>query len=226
MSLQHIFNISNKIQFNNRKLVGIQYSRSQIPKTEMTPTKNPWRFSISVPSQPYNSMRSVIQTIDSLDRYQPETIQLGANTGMSWMFRYQGTMTDAQVSAITVDSFTGNQLVLTNLPSVAAEAVLFEPGDFIQIGNKYYPFTSTGQVLRGSSATVTITTHRPNILTSSVVGNNIVVGSNCKIEVFCPNMPTYSLTPGAKNSSGNTLINNALVEWDSEFQFYEWLGNA
>lgn len=226
MSLQTIFNISNQIKIDRRKLVGVQYSRSQIPKTELTPTKNPWRFTITAPNQSYYDMKTVLQQLDTLDRYLPETIQLGGNANMNWMFAYRGEMSAGDISSLSILSFVGNQLVLTGMPSLTATQVMFEAGDMIQIDGQYYPFTSTTQILRGNASTVTIITHRPNILTSSVIGSGIVAGSDCRIQVFCPNMPTYTLTPGARIVRNGVLLNNAIVQWDSEFQIYEWLGNA
>lgn len=226
MSLQTIFNISNKLKIDRRKLVGVQYSRSQIPKTELTPTKNPWRITLTAPDQSYYEMRSVLQQLDTLDRYQPEVIQLGGNANMNWMFRYQGVMTPSDITGLSVVSFVGNQLTITGLPGLGPTEVLFEKGDFIQIGSNYYPFTSTTQVLRGSGLTVTITTHRPNILTNDVTSNSITVGSDCRIAVFCPNMPTYTLIPGARRVVDGVILNNAIVQWDSDFQLYEWLGDA
>jgi hypothetical protein len=40
-------------------------------------------------------------------------------------------------------------------------------------------------------------------------------------------MPTYSLSPGGyqKNSSG-VVVGNALINFDSEFDLYEWVGTT
>jgi hypothetical protein len=175
----------------------------------------------------YNEARSLMEAIDTLDRYTPQTITFGNVSCLNWIFRYQGAMTSGQINTITVQSFTGNQLVLTGLPTVGSSTVLFEPNDLIQIGTNPYPFTSTTQILRGSGSTVTITTNRPNIISSSVVGLGITVGNACQFRVFCPNMPTYSLSPGGyqKNSSG-VVVGNALINFDSEFDLYEWVGTT
>jgi hypothetical protein len=138
-------------------------------------------------------------------------------------------MNTGQISTITVQSFIGDQLVLTGLPGVGAGTVLFQPNDLIQIGGlgvNPYPFTSTTQILRGSSGTVTVTTSRPNIITGSVTGSGIIVGNNCQFNMFCPNMPTYKLTPGGYVGNGTTTTNNALLEWSDSFQFYEFVGDA
>ena len=119
-----------------------------------------------------------------------------------------------------------NQLELTNLPIVPASRVLFQPNDLIQIGTHTFPFTSTTQVLRGSGSTVTVTTHRPNIISSSVVGANITVGNTCDFYMFCPNMPTYKLIPGGQAMFRGNVVSNALIEFTDSFQLYEWCATA
>lgn len=227
MSLQSIINKCNAIQIDRRKVVGIQYTRNEIPRISITPTKNPWRFTITMPnSYRYSDARSVMEALDRLDRAGPETITFSNRPEMNWIFRYQGVMTPAQINNITVSSFTGDQLVLTGLPAISSSSVLFEPNDLIQIGTNPYPFTSTGQVLRGSAGTVTITTNRPNIITASVAGAAITVGAGCQFRVFCPNMPTYKLIVGGQFYSGSTLINNAYIEFSDDFVLYEYVASA
>jgi hypothetical protein len=225
--LQSIINACNSLTIDRRKMVGIQYTRNEIPRVSQTPTRNPWKFTLELPSSyRYNEARSLMEALDTLDRTTPEVITFSENGKLDWMFRYQGAMNVAQRSAITVTSFIGDQLVLGNLPVIPSTRVLFEPNDLIQIGNHYYPFTSTTQVLRGSSSTVTVTTNRPNIITDSVVGNGITVGNQCRFTMFCPNMPTYKLTVGGYQKINNVLVGNALIEWSDSFQFYEWVGEA
>jgi hypothetical protein len=135
-------------------------------------------------------------------------------------------MSDIQINSLLVDSFIGNQLVLTNLPSIQPTDILFQSGDMIQIQNSPHPFTVTETILRGTDTSVTITTHRPNIITASVVGRSIRVGKNCQIRMFCPNMPNYRLTPGAQRVFNGVLVNNGIVEWEEPFQLYESVGEA
>lgn len=228
MSLQSIINISNGLTINRRKVIGIQYTRNEIPRISETPTLNPWRFSIELPTNlRYGDARTIIEAIDTLDRKGSEIITFSNNPSMNWIFRYQGSMLSSQISNVTVVGFVGNQLTLTNLPAIGTNRVLFEPNDLIQLGDNPYPFTVTEQVVRGSGATVTLTTHRPNILTSDVSGLGITVGADCQFKVFCPNMPVYKLFPGASmRTLDGTLISNALIEWSDSFTLYEYLGTV
>lgn len=228
--LQTIINKCNGISIDRRKTVGIQFTRNEIPRVSQTPTKNPWKFALDMPSSlQYSQYRSLMEALDTLDRITPEVITFSNVPQLSWIFRYQGSMTLAQRNNITVQSFIGDQLVLTGLPAVASTAVLFAPNDLIQIGSASvhpYPFTSTTQILRGSGSTVTVTTSRPNILTGTLTGLGIIVGNSCQFNMFCPNMPTYKLTVGGYVGNGTTTTNNALLEWSDSFALYEWVGEA
>ena len=222
--LQSIINASNTLAIDRRKMVGIQFTRNEIPRVSQTPTRNPWKFTLELPtSYRYNDARSLMEALDTLDRTTPQVITFSENGKLDWIFRYQGTMSLNNRNAITVQSFVGDQLILQNLPVLPSTRVLFEPNDLIQIGTHYYPFTSTTQILRGSSSTVTVTTNRPNIITDSVVGDGITVGNSCKFTLFCPNMPVYKLIPGGYQKTNGVLVGNALIEWSDAFQFYEWV---
>lgn len=225
--LQTIINKCSGLQIDRRKVVGIQFTRNESPRTSFTPTYQPWRFALDMPSSlRYYNNRDLLEALDTLDRNTPQLITFSDNPCLSWIYKYQGTMNTSQISGITVQSFVGNQLVLTNLPAIASTRVLFEPNDLIQIGNNTFPFTSTTRITRGTGATVTITTNRPNIITTSVVGNGITVGNACEFYMFCPNMPTYKLVPGGGLSYNGTTINNALIEFSDVFTLYEWVATA
>ncbi len=225
--LQTIINKANGLTIDRRKVVGVQITRNEIPRTSLTPTKQPWRFTLTMPaSLYYYNNRDLLEELDRIDRYQPQLVTFGDNACLSWIFRYQGSMSNTQINNLTVSSFVGNQLVLTGLPTVPSTTVLFRPNDLIQIGAHTYPFTSTTTITRGTTSTVTITTNRPNIITGSVVGDGITVGNDCTFNMFCPNMPTYKLIPGGYVKNGNTTLNNALIEFTDEFTLYEWVGTA
>ena len=225
--LPTIIDRCNGLNIDRRKMVGIQYTRNESPRTSQTPTFNPWRFVLDMPSSlRYYQARALLEQLDTLDRNVPQVVTFGNNPCLSWIFKYQGSLSTTQLNAITVQSFVGNQLVLQNLPAISASRVLFEPNDLIQIGNKTFPFTSQTQVTRGSDATVTVTTNRPNIITSSVAGNSIVVGNACSFYMFCPNMPTYKLVPGGARTENGTTVNNALIEFSDSFNLYEWVATA
>jgi hypothetical protein len=225
--LQTIIDKCNSLEINRRKVVGVQFTRNEVPRTSLTPTYNPWRFVLEMPSSlRYQTNRDLLEALDTLDRNVPQEVTFGNNACLSWIFRYQGSLNTSQLSTITVQSFVGNQLVLQNLPAVSATRVLFEPNDLIQIGNYTFPFTSQTRVTRGTGSTVTVTTNRPNIITGAVAGANLTVGNSCKFFMFCPNMPTYRLIPGGAMLNNGIVTNNALIEFDDTFTLYEWVATA
>ena len=229
--LQTILNYCNGINIDRRKVVGIQYTRNEIPRVSQTPTRNPWKFTLDMTNRfRYSQARDLMEALDLLDRITPEVITFSNLPSLSWIFRYQGAMTVGQLATITVTSFVGSTLTL-NVSGItaASTAVIFQPNDLIQIGslNEHpYSFTSTTQVLRGSGSTVVVTTNRPNIITSSVTGEGIIVGNNCQFNMFCPNMPTYKLIPGGYVGNGTTTTNNALLEFSDSFELYEYVSTA
>ena len=226
--LQDIVNIASGLTIDRRKVVGIQITRNEIPRTSFTPTKQPWRFRITVPSRlQYYNNRTLLETLDTIDRYVPQTITFNNNNCISWIFRYQGQLSAAQIALLTLAdnaAYTGNQLIISGLPTVPANTVIFQPNDLIQIGAYTYPFTSTTQVLRGTGSTVTVTTNRPRIISNSInlAGSGLTVGSACTFNMFVPNMPTYRLVPGGYVSG----LNNALIEFSEDFEFMEYVGAA
>jgi len=225
--LQTIINKANGLTIDRRKVVGVQITNNEIPRTSLTPTTQPWRFVLDMPaSLYYYNNRNLLEALDTLDRYQPELVTFSDNACLSWIFRYQGSMNSTQINNMTVSDFTGNQLELGGLPAIASTRVLFEPNDLIQIGAHTYPFTSTTRIVRGTGTSVTITTNRPNIISTSVVGDGITVGNDCEFNMFCPNMPTYKLIPGGYVQSSGTTLNNALIEFSDSFTLYEWTGTA
>lgn len=219
MSLQTVLNMAESITLNRRRAVGIQYTRNEIARVSVTPTRNPWRLTVKVTApMRYEDARSVIEQIDITDRSDPETIVFSS---ADYLFGYQGSMNATNLADLTVSSFTGTNLVLTDLPTTGAASipasVIFKKGDFIQVANHPYPFTITSDVVRGSSSTVTLSVHRPNFISSSVVGNSVNVGNSVEWQVICTNMPTYTISPGGSN---------ALVTWNSDFELFEYTGNA
>lgn len=225
--LQTIVDNCDSLEIDRRKVVGIQITRNEVARTSATPTYQPWRMKLTMPSRfRYNQVRSLLEALDTLDRNVPEVVTFSNNPCLSWIFKYQGSMSTTAINNITVTSFVGKNLVLGNLPAIPSTRVLFEPNDLIQIGNNPYPFTATARVLRGSGTTVTVSTNRPNILTGAIAGDNIIVGNACEFKMFCPNMPVYKLIPGAYEKSNGIVINNALIEFSDAFDLYEWVATA
>ncbi len=225
--LQTIINKCGGLTINRRKVVGLQVTRNEIPRVTVTPTTQPWKMTLEMPSslQYYNN-RDLLEALDTMDRVQPEIVSFSDNACISWIFKYQGELSAGQIAGLRVQSFVGNQLILTGLPVVPANRIIFKPNDLIQIGTNPYPFTSTTTVTRGTGGTVTVTTNRPNIISTSVVNNALTIGNDCEFNMFCPNMPTYKLIPGGYARANNVTVNNALIEFSDSFELYEYVATA
>jgi hypothetical protein len=225
--LQTVINYSNTMLVDRRKVVGIQYTRNEVPRSTLTPTLNPWKFTFELPNSfRYSDARALMEELDTLDQWQPQVISFNSNPNLTWIFAYQGTMSTAMINNMRVESFIDDQLVLNNLPAIASTRLLFAKNDLIQIVGFPYPFTSTTNIVRGTGSTVTVTTNRPNIITSSVTGLGIIVGNTCQFNLFCPNMPKYKLVVGGQKMVNGQLVSNALLNWSSGFLLYEYVGEA
>lgn len=225
--LQTIIDNSSALGINRRNVVGIQYTRSEIPRISATPTKNPWKLRFTLPSHlKYFQARAFMEAVDTLDTTTPETISFANSPGLSWMWRYQGQMTPTQRAGLRVSTFVGDVMTLTGLPGMSSGSYMFKPNDLIQIQGHPFPFTVTANVLRGSSSLVSFVVHRPNILTGSVVNLPITIGNACQWRMFCPNMPTYKLIVGGSSLSYGELISNAYIEWSDDFLLYEFVSEA
>lgn len=227
MSLQSIIDICDSITINRRKMIGVQYARNEMPRVNETPTYNPWRLTLSTPSSlRYYEARQIIETLDTMDRRTPEVISFSNNPKLSWMFKYMGTLTSLERSFVTFSSFLGNQMTLnvSSLTTTTPTDVILEKGDIFSISGYPHPFTSTTRVLRGSASTVTVITHRPNIFnTTPTAGTTLNWGNDVDFNVFCPNMPTYKLTPGGQMVVAGQLVNNAVITFTTDFELYEYL---
>ena len=70
--LQSIVNACNGLTIDRRKMVGIQFTRNEIPRVSQTPTRNPWKFTLDMPSK-----RLLIRT--TMMRHMVETTIRGLN---------------------------------------------------------------------------------------------------------------------------------------------------
>lgn len=215
--LQDIVDYATSIEINRRKLVGIQFTRNQIVRVGETPSRNPWRFKVKHDRViPYSQARALIEELDRLDRALPQQITMSSNSKLSYLFAYQGAMTLTQRNDLIITSFIGNQLILRNLTTITPLSVMFKAGDFIQVEGYPYPFTVINQVNRpGSGDTVTVTVHRPNFISDSVVDKKIIVGNAVNFYMLCTNMPTYAFIRGGAN---------ALVQFTGDFELHEYTG--
>jgi len=133
-------------------------------------------------------------------------------------------MTPLQLAACQWQtSSTAKNMVLGNLPSIAANAYIVRAGDFCQVD--LYTYIATQDVQRGSSSTVTIPVHRNLIngplasATNAVIGQygtTVSMGGNTYTGVTFPvilqQYPSYTLVP---------MTNDSFISWASTFKAFE-----
>lgn len=212
MSFQTIFEVQQSMTVNTRRTVGQQVSRSGQVRVAQYLTSVPWVFTVTPHNYlPYATSRDIIQTIDNLDRQIPEEITFNS-ANLSWFTAYQGSLTTAQVNALTLAAVpAANSQIISvgNLPSVASSRVIFKAGDFLQMGR--YTYKVRADVLRGLDSTVLVGLHRP-VIGTVTVGTLTNVGNDCTFTVLAERCPTYTLMPAP---------GSAFVQWDEAFVFRE-----
>ena len=174
----------------------------------------PWQMIVEPrPGMRYADYRDLTEEIDRLDRIFLEVVDIGnTNPRLSYITEYQGTLTGAELSTITVASASALTITLNVNSFTGSSKVVFEPGDFIQLaGNYKYPYTVTSRVLRGSGTTVEVPISRPFIDQAGYteVGAGILVGKNVTWQMVMTKKPSYRVIPGG------------FLEWADVFELVE-----
>ena len=194
---QTILDIHQKVEVNNRRTIGQQYSRSGQVRVSQYLTTVPWVFTVTPHNYLfYPEVRSIIQSIDNADRQVPEYISFNT-PGLEWFTEMQGTATSATLASTPA----ANSQVI----SVSANGT-FKAGDFIQFGGYVYKVTA-------DSAGSTVYINRP-VIGSPTSGATITLGKNVQFYVVAEKCPTYALTP---------MKDGAFVEWSDTFTFREFI---
>jgi hypothetical protein len=214
MSLQTIIDNAVSIEFVRRKLAGQSLSRSGLIKIASVANNMPWQFIVEPrPGMKYADYRDLTEEIDRLDRIFIEVVDIGnTNPRLNYITSYQGTLSNAEISTITVSSASALTLTLNVSSITGSSKVVFEPGDFVQLaGNYKYPYTVTSRVLRGSGSTVAVPINRPFIDQAGYteVGAGIIVGSNVTWQMVMTKKPSYRVIPGG------------FLEWSDVFELAE-----
>ena len=198
MSVQNIIDKAQQIEIDKRRVVGQTISRSQRIKTAERSTAQPWRFKITPPgSLPWTASRGFMEVIDLNDRVGEYEISLNNNPGMNYITAYQGSLNNTQLNSMTIHAVGTSSFVLTNLPSVSADTVLFRPGDFIQPANSRYPYSVSSTSTRGINTTTSVTLNRPVVTSEGITlqGLQLKVGNSCTWRVVVAALPSYQLIP-------------------------------
>ena len=218
MSLQNIINRAGSISIDKRKVTSSVLTRSGVLRTTSFLGHQPYFFTVNfAPSLKYSTNRGLLEDIDTLDRVTEEVVNIGSsNLGLEYITRYQGNISNAGISNITVNSAVDLGNLYLNCGNIGAgSGFLFKKGDFIQpLGNTNvyrYTFQVTNDVAYSTGANVVIPVHRrlfeqPG---QTMFGGGVRVGKDVTWPVKMLQKPNYTILPYDR------------VVFDGEFQLIE-----
>jgi len=211
MTIQVIFNTAQSIEIDRRKIVGQTVSRSERIRVAERASGNAFKFTVTPLARfKYSDVRGVIESIQSYDRKEEQTISLSAIPKLNYLTQYQGSCSLAQLNAMTITNFSSATITIGTLPSVSTATVLFRAGDWIQPQQSRYPYIVSTDVLRGSTSTVEVSVHRNRITSEAVtITGPIYVGTATTLKVIVSELPTYR------------LVNNNFAEFTGNFTVVE-----
>lgn len=194
MSIQTIIDSAQSIEIDRRKVVGQTISRSERIKSAERASANAFKIIVTPPARfRYNAYRSVIEEIQNNDRFNEQEINL-ANNRNNFITEYQGALSAAQLSTMTITAFSGTSVTFGNLPSVVSATVVLKAGDWIQPAQSRYPYIVTETVTRGTGSLVTATVHRQLITSeNTTTTGTFAVGTGTTLQVVVSELPTYKL---------------------------------
>jgi hypothetical protein len=196
MTFQTIIDTAQNIEIDRRRVVGQTISRSQRIKTQQRQTAQPFSLTVSPQARfKYGTNRSTFEGIMSYDRNLECEIKLGSNSNLAYLTEYQGQLTSAQRSAMTITNFTLTSVTIGSLPAigstVTSATIVLAAGDYIQPQNSRYPYIVQNTVLRGSGSVVTATVHRKLITSEAItVTGPMKIGTETSLTVIAQKIPT------------------------------------
>jgi len=213
MSIQTIINNATGIAIGRKPVVAQTFSRSQQIRTSQRGPRI-WTFVVTMHNGlRYSINRGVLEQISHVDRLVETQISLADSPGMNYITRYLGALTQTELNQIQVSNWdVGSELItISNLPTVDTNTVLFAAGDLIQPSDSRYPYTVTGNVVRGSGNSITLQLHRGRVNEPGYdpVGRNLLVGSAVTWRVIATQIPDFTIEAGD------------LINWSGEFVLVE-----
>lgn len=223
MSLSSILRISESVGINDQRFVGQIISRNQRIATSEILTVVPFEFEMKPMNYLlYSQNRTLLAQLRLADKAIEQYLNFGS-TGWLNYIKYQGDMTESEISACSWQTASANKtLVLGDLPTMGSTEYIVRTGDFCQVGR--YAYIATADVQRGSGSTVNIPVHR-NLIDAIVspipavigeFGTTISMGGSTFTGVTFPvilrEYPTYTLMP---------MTNDSFIQWAGIFTAFE-----
>jgi len=212
MSLQVIIDTATSMEFDRRRIIATSISRSQRIKTAERLTAQPWTFKITPAGAfRFSDNRGVLENLYLNERVEEYQVRLANNPRLSYITAYRGDLDSGQLAGLRTTATSTASITVDLLPAVSSSTIMFRAGDFVQPTNSRYPYTVTGDVVRGSGTTVTLPLNRPIITSENIVLTNqtLVVGTDTTLRLLVVDLPSYNLVPGG------------LVQFSGDFRVVE-----
>ena len=212
MSLQVIIDTATSMEFDRRRIIATSISRSQRIKTAERLTAQPWTFKITPAGAfRFSDNRGVLENLYLNERVEEYQVRLANNPRLSYITAYRGDLDSGQLAGLRTTATSTASITVDLLPAVSSSTIMFRAGDFVQPTNSRYPYTVTGDVVRGSGTTVTLPLNRPIITSENIVLTNqtLLVGTDTTLRLLVVDLPSYNLVPGG------------LVQFSGDFRVVE-----
>lgn len=215
MSFQQIINSATAISIDKNPIISQTLTRDQ---TIRQTSRGGAIYRFSVTPSPGWKWRDYRWLIAFLEEGRIGTQNISINkAGHEWINPLDTELTTPQfnqmVFLFTADQQALNprQIALTNLPAVSSGTTILHAGNIIQSANSPFPYTVTGQVLRGTGDYAMVPIHRVCLDTPSFTTYAIKAGPTVTWRVAMTRMPRWTIT------------SDRLIAWDGNFEFTESL---
>jgi len=224
MSIQNIIDGSTNITISRPAMTSQQVTRSGRLVSSSVNFSRPWRFNVTYnPGQRYTNSRSMVETLDYLDRRYTEDVDIGdTNTNLSYITEYQGDYANIMNTATLTNVNNYSDTITINVTSGSGSGgYLLKKGDFIQPGKTQgYPYTYTvvnDVPVPVSSGNVSVLVHRnfiphdyPN--TATFIGQSISYGTNVRFRVQMVSKPDHSIVGDQLFNSTGVYVLQEVIE--------------
>ena len=212
MSLQTIIDTATSMEFDRRRIVATSISRSQRIKTAERLTAQPWSLKITPAGAfRFSDNRGVLENLYLRERVEEYSVRLANNPRLGYITAYRGDLDSGQLAGLRTTATSTASITVDLLPTVDSATIMFRAGDFVQPANSRYPYTVTGDIVRGSGSTITLPLNRPIITSENIVLTNqtLLVGTDTTLKLLVVDLPSYNLVPGG------------LVQFSGDFRVVE-----
>lgn len=164
-----------------------------------------WRFTIN-PSQGilWTTARPYIESLDKADKFTASLINFSNNSGLSYLFGYQGNATS--LAGMTTTYTQGSDTITISGGTCPSGSIL-KAGDLLQFAGSQRVYSVVSNVAYNGTS---VQLNRPVLEVSS--SGALTVGASCNFNIICTQFPDWTINP-----------DDRCVKWNGPFVFFEEL---